>query len=289
MKKFSILILGFTLSAVLWSCSGPGTDRESQSKVSGTVKILNTEFVGSAKNGKILVEGIHYSDTPISEIVVFHDPVGSEGNSVRSVASVYSNGIFSVESPISDFGSSSGEYRLRIIANYQNGGSDTFTYNYSLSDGIPNFSTIKTQMLDTRPWTAIYVSSEGNGSGKEKMIDGDVSTYWHTRWKTGYDNFPFTLVVDTATKTDVEGFAFYTRNETKGTINEFELFKSDDNDTWTSMGSFNLKEQRGWQYITLPERNSMRYVKIVIKSSHRSQEEISIKDTYTHLAELGAF
>jgi len=258
--------------------------------VSSTIKILNVEFLDVAVDKRIVLTGLHSSDIPVSGIVAFHDPNGeANSNSIGFVANIDDNGIFSVESHLGDFHTLSGNYQLRIVIYYKNGTNNTFTYNYSFSDGKPSVDMINTQMIDTSSWIALYASSENPSSTKERVIDGDVGTYWHTRWSNGYDDFPFELIIDMTTQTDINGFAFYTRDQTHGTINEFEILKSDDNNTWTSIGTFNLKKQSAWQYLVLPDQHSMRYVKILVNSSHRTQEEIAGGDTYTHLSEFAAF
>lgn len=93
---------------------------------------------------------------------------------------------------------------------------------------------------------------------------------------------PHQFVVDMGAAKTINGFAFTNRSNLNGAMKDIEIFKSNDNSTWTSMGTFALKAQQNWQYIDLAQAQSMRYVKVKVTSTNGGFQ-------YTHLAEFAAY
>ncbi len=92
------------------------------------------------------------------------------------------------------------------------------------------------------------------------MLDGDQSSVWHTEWKNSLPAHPHYFVLDMGSVTSVKGFAFANRSNLNGAIKDFELFGSNDNSTWQSLGNYTLQQVMNWQYIDLSSTQSYRYI-----------------------------
>ena len=113
-------------------------------------------------------------------------------------------------------------------------------------------------------------AGEGAVNGRAATIlDGDVATYWHSCWSCDpKGSHPHHITVDMGENYDVDGFYFYQRQNLSRAINEIEIHVSDDNSTWTNLGTFNLANTTGEINVDLSETANFRYFKIVMNSSH---------------------
>jgi len=248
------------------------------------VKKLKGELV----DNKIIISGTYESSKPISIINVLHDPEGnSDYDSVGFISTLDGNGNFTTECPLEDFYVLTGNYELRIEFYAVNGLRKIYRANYIFEKGQPKVEMVDTRdLIDSTDWKTLEVSSDNSGTSYLNLVDGKTGTVWHTRWSTGpHVPFPHHFVIDMAKQTTVNGFAFFNRGDTNGAMKEIEIFKSEDNSTWTSIGSFEMQRKSGWLYIDLPNQHNMRYVKVEIKSGYVPNPN----QPYTHLGEFGAF
>lgn len=243
---------------------------------------------GELVNNKIVISGKFTSNIPVKVINVFHDRLPATADTDYDALAwnthPTSSGTFSIECPLADFYNLSEEYELRVEFYHENGTLVSYKYLYSFVNSIPNISVINTKdLFDTSTWQVLSTDSEEAADGKGSyIIDGNNNTWWHTKWREGEASLPHQFIVDMKSVRSVKGFAFTNREDLNGAIKNIEIFKSNNNSTWTSVGTYTLKAQQGIQYIELPQTYSMRYVKVKVTSTNGNYQ-------YTHLAEFTAF
>ncbi|MBZ0150220.1 MAG: discoidin domain-containing protein, partial [Planctomycetes bacterium] len=121
-----------------------------------------------------------------------------------------------------------------------------------------------------RGWRVVDCSSEqGGGEGAAKLIDGDPSTHWHSRWSPDSPSPPHHVTIDLGQAVQARGFVYLPRQEgTNGTVADYELLGSVDGERWTSLaaGTFaNIAANPVAQVVTLPAPATLRFVRFVAK------------------------
>ncbi|SFW27993.1 F5/8 type C domain-containing protein [Sinomicrobium oceani] len=242
---------------------------------------------GKTENGNIIIDAKFESDLDVNDINIWHDPYPAGGNKdydapAWTVKPIGTDSLH-IACPLTDFYTLEGEYQLRIRFYHENGTAKTYSYEYEFENGTPNIGIINTKELINRDgWSVIDADSEEDTGAASKMLDGDQSSVWHTEWKNSLPAHPHYFVLDMGSVTSVKGFAFANRSNLNGAIKDFELFGSNDNSTWQSLGNYTLQQVMNWQYIDLSSTQSYRYIKLVTANSYGNFN-------YTHLAELGAY
>ncbi|MCW2463633.1 discoidin domain-containing protein [Elizabethkingia anophelis] len=243
---------------------------------------------GEFRDNKIIISGKYTSSLPVKIVNVYHDPFPAGGNKDYDALAwdTHPTGgdSFSVECPLDDFYTLSGQYELKLNFYHENGTLVTYKYQYEFVNGVPNISVINTKdLLDRTGWQALSADSQESSDGViANILDGNSSTVWHTKWRGEEAPLPHQFVVDMGAAKTINGFAFTNRSNLNGAMKDIEIFKSNDNSTWTSIGTFALKAQQNWQYIDLAQAQSMRYVKVKVTSTNGGFQ-------YTHLAEFAAY
>lgn len=171
-----------------------------------------------------------------------------------------------------------------------------FTWN---SDGSPNFglpanSALKLKRPSGEKWRSIYAktgwtvagfSSEepNNNRVATAVIDGNVNSIWITRYSTNPTNYPdHWITIDMGAVYQVDGFVVHQKDGDRK-IKELEIFVGDDNQNWTSVGTFTLTDVNLLrQFIDLDQSKQFRYFKLVPKSGYDNQQQPG-------LAEVGVF
>ena len=94
-------------------------------------------------------------------------------------------------------------------------------------------------------WKVVSVDSEetaGADNSAARAIDGDSSTFWHTRWNADQRQ-PHTITVDLGKTNRIAGFTYLPRQDglLNGVVEKYRFETSTDNVTWTTniaAGSF---------------------------------------------------
>lgn len=107
-------------------------------------------------------------------------------------------------------------------------------------------------LLDRTDWTA-ETNSQQATSGVNSVgmvLDGDASTIWHSSWTNGANYNPETnpvyLTINMGKKQSVTGIRYTPRikdngaGSINGVITAYEVYVSDDNNTWTKVGDGNM-------------------------------------------------
>jgi len=247
------------------------------------------QLKGEYKNNAIVISGKFYSSLPVSAINVYHDREPYGGNKDYDALSwttkPVDNSFFYVECPLEDFYDLDGKYELKIDFYCENGTKKSYSFHYEFDNNqIPIIELINTKNIkDRSDWKVIATDSEQKPDNpKENILDGNIESVWHTKWKGGEDPLPHYFVVDMKHNENIEGFGFANRGNLNGAFQKIEIFKSSDNKHWTSLGNVVLEAKRNWQYVDLPETETMRYVKVKIIATNKNFK-------YTHLGEFVAY
>jgi hypothetical protein len=128
----------------------------------------------------------------------------------------------------------------------------------------------------------IQVDSEdrANGNVAENVLDGDPTTFWHTRWQPQNDPMPHELVIDLGREMPLRGITYLPRqDQSNGRIAQAEVFASSDSAAW-AMPVGELRGPGGSQLETLPFGHSVRarFLRVVVKSEVNSQPFAAIAE-----------
>ena len=134
---------------------------------------------------------------------------------------------------------------------------------------------------DHRQWRIVSCSSYQEGEGEPiHAIDGNPSTFWHTRWKPDEPKHPHELVIDFGATLRIKAVIYTGREEMEnGRVKDYELFGSDDGKSWKPMAKpGRLANSADEQLITLSAVASARYMKFVAKSEAHGKAFASVAE-----------
>lgn len=113
------------------------------------------------------------------------------------------------------------------------------------------FDTSRTQ-LSNSGFSVKAVSSEANNEGannvRTALLDGDESTYWHTKWSSGSgsSNYAYTVDIEVSEalqSEQIEQILLYQGRATTYRAKSVEVYTSNDYSTWAKVGdTFNLED-----------------------------------------------
>jgi beta-galactosidase len=127
----------------------------------------------------------------------------------------------------------------------------------------------------------IAVSSYEPGEGEpEHAVDGDPSTFWHSRWSTEEAKPPHFLVVDYGHSLEMSGLGYTARTDSdNGHIKDFEIYVSDDGIDWGSpMAKGSFSSEAGAETIRFPGSVKARFLKFVALSEQRGRSFATIAE-----------
>lgn len=127
------------------------------------------------------------------------------------------------------------------------------------------------KQLDRSDWTAKASSEELSGEGAVNgkvscLIDGDLNTYWHSKWQNGGDPLPHDIIIDTKKEVLFSHFSMIHR-QSYAYVRGGDFYVSDDKTNWTKVGSFEMTKDAGAQIFGVAPTKG-RYFKISITSSY---------------------
>ena len=127
----------------------------------------------------------------------------------------------------------------------------------------------KQNIIDKQGWEMIDFSSEETKGEKTngraaQTIDGDVNTYWHTKWTGGAAKFPHHLTVDMKQAYDINGMQITMSGGSGRFIKAFDLYVSEDGEHWNKAYSDDDAPNMVTFRYLLDKPVPARYFKIVI-------------------------
>ncbi|TKC04185.1 RICIN domain-containing protein [Pedobacter frigoris] len=262
---------------------------------SNITKINASYNTGSAS---IILSGKFTSTGTVNSILYFNDPnVNNEGtgvnrdyNAITWESKKIGTDSFSVVMPISDLQEKADgiPYELKVKLVHTNGTVTEQIYSYTFAGGIPllNFST-RPELSKTGWSIASFSSEETSGEGTVNgrainLIDGNGSTYWHSRWTGSAASYPHTIVVDLGSSNSAEGLSLSQRSGASRAIKNFQILTSSDGTSFTAVNSYVAQNISGTQYFAFGSTKTFRYFKIIASSAYDGLQ-------FAALAELGLY
>ncbi len=117
-------------------------------------------------------------------------------------------------------------------------------------------------------WKATASSFERGEGDPQNVLDGDESTFWHTRWSGEAAKPPHSLIVD-LNKVQTVGHVILTqrRDNHNGRIREYEIYVSEDGQNWgTAVAKGQLPDRDEPTSVRLVSPKTVRYVKLIALS-----------------------
>ncbi|MES2459133.1 MAG: glycoside hydrolase family 2 TIM barrel-domain containing protein [Armatimonadota bacterium] len=126
---------------------------------------------------------------------------------------------------------------------------------------------------DRSKWTVTVSSFEGGEGNANHLIDGDPTTFWHSRWSGTAAPAPHSVVLNLSEVKELTGLRMTPRIDmSNGRVREYELYLSTDGTTWGSPAiKGTLRNVPDRQTLALPAPQKAQYIKIVVLSDHSGQ------------------
>lgn len=135
-------------------------------------------------------------------------------------------------------------------------------------------------------WKVTASSFQPGEGAAEHVIDGETSTFWHTRYSPPAGR-PHFLVIDTGKTAKISGLTYVGREDgDNGRVKEYEIYLSGDGTNWGSpvaRGSFENSSDE--QRVTWPKATAARYVKFVAVSEVNGREFATAAEIDLHFAD----
>lgn len=261
--------------------------------------VSSIESTYNSNTSSINLTGKFISDVPVNQILYFNDPetvadggtgANKDYNAIAWTSKPIGLNEFKIDIPISDLIEKADgiKYELRVKLVHENGHVTQTSYNYLFNMGVPvlDFSTkpeINKQGWKISSFSSEELSGEGTINGRvNTLIDGNASTYWHSRWTGTSTSYPHEFVVDMGLANTIKGFTLTQRSGLSRAIKDFELLSSVDGVNFVSIKNFTATNSNGSQYFTFDTSRTFRYFKVVSKSAWDGQ-------AYASIAEVGMF
>lgn len=132
--------------------------------------------------------------------------------------------------------------------------------------------------VDRSAWKIISVSSENSGEEARNVIDGDVTTIWHSRWSDPAAKHPHEIVLDMASVLEIDEFIYVPRNSGNGRIKDYELYFSKDGKNWENKVKGVFENSSSAQSVKLDKPVVARYCKLIALSEIYDRDWASIAE-----------
>ncbi|MGL5245651.1 MAG: discoidin domain-containing protein, partial [Sarcina sp.] len=128
-----------------------------------------------------------------------------------------------------------------------------------------------------KSWSIIGVDSEEKTSengAASNILDGDISTIWHTRYNPTIDPYPHYIVIDLGAQTQISGFSYTPRQfGDNGNIKDYEFYISNDQNNFGTAVSKGTFQYKGVEPINVGFSTTVtgRYIKLIGKNAVNGQ------------------
>jgi beta-galactosidase len=137
-------------------------------------------------------------------------------------------------------------------------------------------------LVSKEKWKVVYVDSFEPGEGLAvHAVDGDPSTFWHTRWSGAQDPQPHEIQIDLGLSFELAGFTYLPRqNQQNGRISRYEFYVSTDGKNWgQAISKGRWPNTASLQKVTFDKPVAGRFIRLV------SLSEV-MRQYYTSAAEI---
>jgi hypothetical protein len=239
------------------------------------------------ENNSIIVSGKYSSDKVVKDIAFYHRNTATDNGGYASVtfaAKPIGTDSFYVSMPLSDFrdkANTNYEFTIRLV--HENGSITGVPLNYSFVNGTPVLTFGDKRVVNKTNWSLTSFSTQETAEedgAAINVIDDAINTYWHSKWSSGSQSYPHTLVINMGAQLDVNRFTLRQRDSRRVKI--LEILTSNDNNTWTSLGDFTLLNTTDSQDILLAQVKNFRYFKLNMKSSYDGEPFAALSEVGTY-------
>lgn len=264
---------------------------------SASVQEIHANY--DATKTAIIVSGKYSSSLAVKDVLFFNDPnienegtgVNKDYNAIVWTSKPIGTDGFAIEMPIADlqYKADNIPYELKVKLVQENGNVIESIYSYTFLNGVPvlNFST--RNEISKLGWSVASFSSEETSGGTApsyglavNLIDGNATTYWHSRWTSAATDYPHQFVIDMGSTKTANGLSVTQRASLQRAIKNAELFTSTDGVSFTSAGNYVFANANGLQYFDFAAPKNFRYFKIVASSAWDGLQ-------FASLAEIGMY
>lgn len=166
--------------------------------------------------------------------------------------------------------------RDKVAAKYPQLTTQLWTYN-------PLNKTGGTALI--APQIVSISSNQSNEGAPANMLDGNTATYWHSQYSpapTAAQTYPFTIVFGQGNRASAKGMYFFPRNSTAQRPKDIEIFVSNDNVNYTSVGTTQIPNAfTRYDFLFPGGAVNAQYFKIILKNSWTAN------NTLASLSEIG--
>ncbi|GGF18295.1 DUF3472 domain-containing protein [Echinicola rosea] len=129
------------------------------------------------------------------------------------------------------------------------------------------------------------VSGEGADNGHAAdAIDDNPATFWHSQWAGANPGYPHHITLDLGQELTAKGLLIQNRSKQNGRPKTVQVQVSDDNQTWSSLGTLSFPLDGGAVDFTNSE--NFRFIKLTITEGYHDGTE---SDFFVHAAEIGLY
>ncbi len=126
--------------------------------------------------------------------------------------------------------------------------------------------------LSREKWEVIDFSTQAENEGElnkaSAILDGDLATFWHSRWASPGSTLPHHLTIDMKEEKTITHVGIARRNNNSDT-KDVEFYISSDNANWKQIGKHEMQLLNGLQ-TTGVLASKGRYLKVVVAASRRA-------------------
>ncbi|MBR5053917.1 MAG: DUF3472 domain-containing protein [Bacteroidaceae bacterium] len=165
-----------------------------------------------------------------------------------------------------------------------------------VDEGVLHYQTKTTQsrieltrtVSDPATWKVIKWSDEetvGEGdNGRATMIlDGNISTYYHNKWKNGEVKYPHYFDIEAPDTVTISSIGLYQSRESEYRAKKVTISKSDNGTSWKTVGSNLTIEDTDYPTIPLPQPATGKYFRLRFTSGYGTNlviNEVYFKHEY---------
>ncbi|MET4003054.1 endo-alpha-N-acetylgalactosaminidase [Arthrobacter sp. UYCu511] len=148
---------------------------------------------------------------------------------------------------------------------------ENITKHVSEQISLPVQSTGMVPLNQLKVTTDSQQAATGAEGPVSNVLDGNVSTIWHSKYDTASSPYPHSVVFDLSEDYTLTGVGFQGRQDggDNGRIKDYKLYVSNDGVTWgTAVASGSLTTGVQMQLLPIPAGNTARYVKFEGLNAH---------------------
>jgi hypothetical protein len=122
-------------------------------------------------------------------------------------------------------------------------------------------------------------SGEGAVNGRAStLIDGNATTFWHSRWSTSPTSYPHYFVIDLGTSKTSKGLGLTQRSNLVRAIKDFQVLTSTDGVSFTAVNNYVAQNVATNQYFDFGSPKTFRYLKLIANSAHDGLQFASLAE-----------